>query len=245
VNRTRVLTRIGIAVLLGAVIGCSSGGGASSPSATPSPSAGVAALDRAIESINASRGPLVTAMNAIVVAANRVDAVDVVTVKGDWKAAQKARAANVVDVPAVMDMVGRLPARVRAYTAALNELAAAANAKRVPPRPAEAVRQVVAVGRAEAAADDGFVRAVVVAWPAYAVLSGLQSLWYERAASGWYDSTKLAAQEYAVLTDHNRATTTRASQLFATTDQPRRDAADVWAETLQQIEPVLHPPKRA
>jgi hypothetical protein len=182
-------------------------------------------------------------MNALVVAANRVDAVDVITVKGDWKKAEKVRAANGVDVPLVVDTVGKLPARVRAYTAALNELAAAANAKGIAPRPAEAVRQVVAVGRAEAAADDAFVRAVVVAWPAYAVLSGLQSLWYERATSGWYDTSKLAAQEYAVMTGRNRETTTRASQLFAATDQPRRDAADVWAETLQQIEPVLHPPR--
>jgi hypothetical protein len=201
----------------------------------------VAALDRAIEGINASRGPLVSAMNAVVAAANHIDAVDEVTVKGDVKKVQPVRRKNIVDVPAVTDVVGRLPARIRAYTAALNTLAAAANAKDVPAHPAEAVRQVVGVGRAEAAADDAFVRGVVVAWPAYATLSGLQALWFERANSGWYETTKLAAQEYAVLTDRVRATTSRASQLFASTDQPRRDAADTWAETLKQIGPILHP----
>ena len=237
-SRARVLTRIGIAVLLGATVACSGGGG---KNASPAPVRGVAALDRAIEGINASRGPLVIAMNAVVSAANRIDAVDEATVNGDWKKAQPVRAKSVVDLPAVTDTVGKLPARVRAYTAALNALSAAATEKGIPVRPAEAVRQVVAVGRAEVAADDAFVRAVVVAWRAYAMLAGLQTLWFERATSGWYDTTKLAAQEYAVLTDRNRATTSKASELFATTDQPRRDAAETWAQTLEQIEPILHP----
>jgi hypothetical protein len=198
-------------------------------------------VDRAIEGINATRDPLVVAMNAVVVAANRIDAIDAISVKGDWQKAKSVREKNPVDPAAVMDIVTGLPAQVRAYSAALNALSKAANARGVPVRPAEAVRQIVAVGRAESAAVDAFARAVVTAWPAYAVLAGLQSLWYERATSGWYDTKKLALQEYAVLTDRNRTTTSRASRLFATNDPPRREAADTWAQTLEQIEPILHP----
>jgi hypothetical protein len=102
----------------------------------------------------------------------------------------------------------------------------------VPSGEAAAVRQIAAAGRAEAAAAGAFVRSVAQAWPAYAVLAGLQSLWYERASGGWFSSTKEARDSYAVLTGANRPTTARASRLFAAADGERRTAAQQWTQTL-------------
>lgn len=194
--------------------------------------------------INASRDPLVAAMNALIVAANRVDALDAASASGDWKRAQRSRRTNVVDAAAVNDLVTRLPALVRAYSAALGTLENAATARGIPARLRSAVTTVVRAGRAEVDADGVFVQDVAQAWPAYSVLSGTQLLWYERAAGDWYDGVKQAAQEYTVLTAPLRATTNNASQRFGRSDAARRAAADQWAATLEQVRPILYPPAK-
>ena len=223
---------------------CSSGGNASGPSSAPAGDGSRPSLDRAVQGINLTRDPLVSAMNAIVVDANHVDAVDSASASGNWMRAQQARRANGVDAARTYAAVGRLPAVLRAYEAALDTLSAAASAKDIPVRLAAAVNTVVRAGRAEADADGVFVRGVAQAWPAYAVLAGTQLLWYERATGDWYDGHKQAAQEYAVLTAPLRTATNTASQSFGKSDSARRAAADEWATTLDEVHPILYPPKK-
>jgi len=183
-------------------------------------------------------------MNSIVVVANRVDAVDTASATGDWKRAQTARRANAVDSAEVNAAVGQLPALLRAYSAALDALSAAASAPAIPVRLSAAVNTIVRAGRAEADADGVFVRGVAQAWPAYAVLAGTQLLWYERATGDWYDGHKQAAPEYSVLTAPLRTTTNTSSTLFGKSDTTRRDAADQWATTLDEVHPILYPPQK-
>jgi hypothetical protein len=233
-----------VVVLLGlALTACGSSGGGAPSASSPPGDKHQTALDRAVEGINVTRDPLVAAMNAIIVGANHVDAVDTASATGDLKRARTARRANGVDATAVNAIVGRLPSLIRAYSAALDALSVAASAKDIPIRLGAAVSEVVRAGRAEADADGVFVRGVAQAWPAYAVLSGNQMLWFERASGDWYDGRKQAAQEYTVLTSPLRTVTSQASSTFGKTDQTRRDAADQWASTLQEVHPILYPPK--
>lgn len=235
------------ALLLG-LTACSGGSkGAASP--TPSSSAlpgdtHQSELDRAVDRINATRGPLVTAMNAIIDAANRVDAVDAASTSGSVPRVSTVRRGNAIDATTVDVLVARLPGLYRSYAAALDALSTAADARGLPVRLAAAVNSVVSAGRAEADADSVFVRAVAQAWPAYAVLAGQQLLWYERATGDWYSDTKQAADEYAVLTAPLRTTTTNASDQFGKSDSARRAAADQWAATLTEVHPILDPPSR-
>jgi hypothetical protein len=203
----------------------------------------LSALDRAVERINQTRIPLVTAMNDVVVAANRVDSVDTASAGGDVNRASRVRQGNAVDPADVMTLVGRLPALLRAYSSALGALSAAARARTVPLRLGAAVSTVAQAGQAEADADGVFIRSVDTAWPAYAVLIGVETLWYERASGDWYDGHKQAAEEYSVLTSPLRATTSKASTLFANSDEMRRAAADQWAATLEEVHPILYPTK--
>jgi hypothetical protein len=133
---------------------------------------------------------------------------------------------------------------LRAYSAALDALSAAATGRDIPVRLSAAVNTVVRAGRAEADAAGVFVRGVAQAWPAYAVLSGEQLLWYERATGDWYAGHKQAAAEYSVLTSPLRTTTSSASTLFGKADAARRDAADQWASTLEEVHPILYPPPK-
>ena len=229
------------AVLL--VTSCGDGASAPQPGASAA-NAQKSSLDRAVQGINRTRDPLVSAMNAVIAAANHVDAVDSASATGDWKKARKARQANTVDAPRINDIVGRLPALLRAYSGALGALSTAAKGRDVPVRVSAAVNTVVRAGRAEVDADGVFVRGVADSWPAYAVLAGQQVLWYERASGDWYDGTKQAAQAYAVLTTPLRTTTSSASDAFGKSDTTRRAAADQWAATLEEVQPILYPPKQ-
>jgi hypothetical protein len=226
-------------------LGLTACGGSGSSATSPDSSGGThrPSLDRAVEGINVTRDPLVSAMNVLVVVANHVDTVDGASANGDWLSARSARTANAVDPTGADALVANLPGLLRAYSAALDGLSAAASAQGIPVRLAAAVNTVVRAGRAEADADGVFVRGVAQAWPAYAVLAGTQQLWYERASGDWYDGHKQAAQEYAVLTAPLRTTANNASQLFGTSDATRRAAADEWATTLDDVHPILYPPK--
>jgi hypothetical protein len=222
--------------------------GGSSGTRTPAPSASgdlahVSTLDRAVEGVNVTRNPLVQAMNDVIVAANHVDAIDGASAPGDWKRAQQARRRNPVDPVTVDDLINRMPSLVRAYSAALGALSAAAGRGDVPVRVSAAVDTVVRAGRAEVDADGVFLRGIAQAWPAYAVLAGTQTLWFERASGDWYDGHKQAAQEYSVLTAPLRTTTNDASDQFGRSDVTRRAAADQWAATLEEVHPILYPPK--
>jgi hypothetical protein len=197
-----------------------------------------------VEGINATRDPLVAAMNAVVDVANRVDTVDAASATGDWRKAATVRRHNAVDAPQTTALIARLPALVRAYSVALDRLRGAAQRSAVPVRLAAAVRTVVSAGQAESDAYGIFVRAVAEAWPAYAVLAGTQTLWYERASGDWYSDKKQAAQEYAVLTAPLRSATNHASQEFGSSDRARRAAAEQWATTLDQVRPILYPSPR-
>jgi hypothetical protein len=228
----------GIAVALS---GCSSSG-SSSPSGSGDPHQN--SLDHAVERINVTRDPLVAAMNQLVVAANHVDAVDTASAGGDLGRARTARAANTLEPAEISHVVAQLPSLLRAYSGALDELSAAATGSDIPVRMAAAVQTVVRAGRAEADADGVFVRAIASGWPAYAVLAGTQLLWFERASGDWYDGKKQAAQEYAVLTSPLRTATNTASSSFGDADETRRAAADEWASTLDEVHPILYPPKK-
>jgi hypothetical protein len=224
------------------VTACGSGG--SHPATTPTIAGHRPSLDRAVQGINRTRDPLVSAMNSMIAAANHVDTVDTASATGDWKRAQTSRRANAVDPAGANAVVGQLPAMLRAYSAALDALSAAAAAPDIPVRLSAAVNTIVRAGRAEADADGVFVRGIAQAWPAYAVLAGTQLLWYERATGDWYDGHKQAAQEYSVLTAPLRTTTNAASTLFGKSDATRRAAADQWATTLDEVQPILYPAQK-
>lgn len=227
-----------------ALAACGSGGSAHGPASAPTTGVHRPSLDRAIDGINKTRDPLIAAMNSLIVVANNVDAIDTASATGDWKRAQSARRANAVDAARVNAVVGQLPTLLRSYSAALDALSAAGSTSDIPVRVSAAVNTIVRAGRAEADADGVFVRGVAQAWPAYAVLAGTQMLWYERATGDWYDGHKQAAQEYAVLTAPLRTTINTASQRFGTADSTRRAAADQWATTLDEVHPILYPPKQ-
>src|SRR4051812_1118487 len=231
-----------VAGLIAAVLaGCGGSGSGSRPGSndTQQPT-----LDRAVEGINAARDRLVAAQNQLVVAANRVDAVDSASAVGDLGRARTARVANGVDPAEISHLVAQLPGLLRASSAALDRLSVAAKDSKIPVRLGAAVQTVVRAGRAEADADGVFVREVASGWPAYAVLAGTQQLWFERASGDWYDGKKQAAQEYAVLTAPLRTATNMASMSFGKADETRRAAADEWATTLEEVHPILYPPKK-
>jgi hypothetical protein len=208
----------------------------------PSPAASARhpdSIDRAIIGVNGARRELATAMDRIVVAANRVDSLDRAAATGKDERFRDVRRRGPVDPTEVDALVGDVPAQVTAYATALDALSAATQHSDVRPRQVSAVRQVVAIGRSEANADSQFARAVELSWPVYATLVGKQSLWYDRASTGWYRGSDEAASAYAVLIAPDRPATDHASQVFATADRTRRDAAETYAATLDALRPIL------
>ena len=188
---------------------------------------GLARLDAAITGFNTARAQVLASTGAIVSGAKALDAADAACATGSRDRAQAARPAARAAGGKVRTAVAALPLRVRTYTRAADELAAATKAATsLTDEQRRVLDEVVAGGRAESAAADAFRVAGASAWPAYQTLNANQSTWLDRASAGWYRDRQEAADAYLVLRSDNSAALERARTLLQRVDTARRPISE-------------------
>ena len=176
----------------------------------------------------------------IVKGAMALDAADAAAESGSRSRTAAARPAARAAGGKVRTALAGLPLRVKAYQRAADELAAAAKAApSLDDAQRTAIADVVAGGRAEAAAADAFRVAGRTAWPAYEALNDQQSLWLDRASSGWYRDQQEAANAYTVLGEDNRAALARARTLLQRVDAARRPISERERGALARADSAL------
>jgi len=135
-----------------------------------------------------------------------------------------------------------LSARLRAYGRSAGELAAAATAATsLDGTQRAAVQEVVTAAKAEAAAADAFRLAAKTGWPAYTALDEAQATWLTRASSGWYRSTREAADAYTVFVQDQQTALTQARTLLRRVDEARRPVSSRVQTALRAADAALAP----
>jgi hypothetical protein len=190
--------------------------------------------------VNDARKRLADDGNALVAAAQALDAVDEVAVKGDRTAVRSRRPAAARATAAAGVVARRLGKDVDAYEKAVTALDAA-EAPGFTPEQLDALRAAVRAGRTEVAALRSYVAAVTGVWTRYEDLDADQKLWLARASNGWYRSQQESAGAYAVLTERTRLAAAR--RTFAGADQRRvaagRTATTAFDAARAALQPLL------
>ena len=189
-----------------------------------------------------ARKQVLASTGAIVAGATALDAADDACASGSRTKALAARPPARAAGGKVRTALAGLPLRVKAYTTAAAELAAATKAATSLDDPQRAAMdEVVAGGRAEAMAADAFRVAGKTAWPSYDVLNDVQSLWLDRVLAGWYRDQQEAANAYAVLGADNRPKLERARTLLQRVDAARRPVSERERAALARADTALAP----
>ena len=201
---------------------------------------GLGRLDAAIGGFNAARTQVLTSTAAVVAGAMALDKADDACATGSASRAAAVRPPARAAGGKVRTAVAALPLLLRAYGRAADELAAAAKAATsLDAGQRAAIDAVVTGGRAEAAAADAFRVAGRTAWPAYDQLNDQQSLWLDRASSGWYRDRQEAANAYAVLLTDLRPALDRARTLLQRVDAARRPISERERGALARADTAL------
>lgn len=202
---------------------------------------GFARLDAATSGFDTSRKAAVASADSVVAAAVALDAADEVAGRGARSAAKPLRVKARAAVPPARAGLGALGAHLRAYSAAVAELRAAAEQADLDDGQRRAVLAVADAGAAEAAVLETFRIVASRSWPAYAELDRDESTWLDRATAGWYRNEKESAGAYVVLTSSNRAALEGARTALADADAARGVVRDRLREAQTRAKAVLAP----
>lgn len=188
---------------------------------------GLARLSAAITAFDAARAQVLARTGDLIAAAIALDDADDACAAGASKVAASARAKARAAMPKARTALSLLPARLTAYTRALETLAAAEKAATsLSPDQRTALDTVVTGGRAETDAADAFRVAGKAAWPAYVDLDAAQSTWLDQRLAGYYRDQQEAADAYAAATGDQRPALERARTLLQRVDAARRPISE-------------------
>ena len=198
--------------------------------------AGVPALDTAIPAFNSARAAVLSDTGQLAQLAGGIDGIAAAAATGD-----PTQVRGQAQLPPLLaqthKVLDRLPGEADRYGDALTALAAAA--RNLDGSSATAIDGVVRAGRAELRADRDFTTAATAAAAAYDVFAPLEARWYDRAVSGWYRSTREAADAYAVFLDPVRRQLTAAQQQLESSDRDRAAAAAATSAAVRRAETLL------
>lgn len=227
-----------LALIVGAT-GCNGGDRGPRPRPTITEDRGAAALDRAIDGLNAARSAVVSDASAVIAAARSLDAGDRAGAAGDRAEMQRLRAQIDPRQAAARTAIRRLAARLEAYSASLDALDEASEAPVLDSTQRRAVTEVVRLGRLEHRALATFTRVTTGVWPSYLALYEDGSLWHTRSRAGWYRDTQEAANAYAVFVSDDRAALDRARRLLQQVDAERARAVAATATAIAAARTAL------
>lgn len=228
----QALTRRGLVALvaLALLAACSRGGPPPQPQSFD-------ALGKAVSAVNAQRAAVLAAVDAVQAGASALDDTDAACATGKGVSARTAlRTAQPLAAKA-RTTLDRLPALTARYQAALTALGT--EAKAVTGAQRTAVDDVVRTGQAEAAAVQRFRTAAAGAWPAYAKLLDLESLWVTRAVTPWYRTAAEGAAAYTILLEPSRPALDRARTTVGDAASAAVDASRAQSATLAAANTAL------
>lgn len=231
---THRLTSVLLAVALS---GCG-GGRSDEPPVDP----GIAALGTAITAVGTARADVLLATEAVVAGAVALDDVDEAATAGERAATEAARARSATTTPATAKALAGLPARLTAYSEALDALATAeADARSLDQSQRGLLAAVGTTGAAEVKAVDRLRRTGNGAWSTYSRLDAVSRTWLERSTAGWYRTKAEGRQAYAVLLGDLRAALDKARPALQRADAASRAAARRVSTALKEADAALEP----
>ncbi len=193
-------------------------------------------LSAAITDLNTARQHLADDAAAISLAAERLDDVDAVAVRGDRTAVRGRRPAAAAAVSKAAAAARRLGKDVTTYDRAVAALGAAGD-EGLDATQQAAVQGVVTAGRDELGQLHSYATVIATVWPRYESLDENQLLWLARASNGWYRNQDEAANAYVVLTE--RAGLTAARRSLSSADAARLRAARSAAAAIRTARDAL------
>lgn len=243
---TAVAALVSVVLLTGVVVAATGAADSGSPGPLPAAApdtapatlapAGHPALATAIPAFNTARAALLDDTGQLAQLAGGIDGIAAAAATGD-----PAQVRGQAQLPALLaqahKVLDRLPGEADRYGDALTALAAAA--RNLDGSSATAIDGVVRAGRAELRADRDFTTAAAAAAAAYDAFAPLEARWYDRAVSGWYRSTREAADAYAVFLDPVRRQLTATRQQLESSDRDRAGAAAATSAAVHRAEALL------
>lgn len=207
------------------------------PRATPSPTHNPATrADAAVSAVQQARAAAERDADTVVAAVGHVSEQAQAAATGDVNRTGAVRASEPVDVAAVGQAAGALPADVTAYETALHRLADTLPAAHLKPTVTRGLADVVAAGEAETDTLHRFAGAATTAWAAYGALEQVVDTWYQRARAGWFRSQQEAADNFTVMTDPVRGPLDPAQQGLADADLARQQAQHRWSAAVAALD---------